>query len=146
MKNVYDFQAMDCTFNEVYILVLFVLNTLNDEITEWVLIKIFDHCTRLLNWQKCLLNFVQTNKSKEQNFHEITLFEPWHNITNNNLCNNHCQINTTNENCIMSISSCSSLLFVWISTPLAKIGALIWNYYANPGTLISSFTVSSVVK
>ena len=35
---------------------------------------------RVLNRQKRLLNFVQTNKLKEQNFHEITLFEPWHNI------------------------------------------------------------------
>ena len=41
MKNVHVFQATDCTFNEVYILVLFILNTLNDEITSWVLIKIF---------------------------------------------------------------------------------------------------------
>ena len=99
-------------------------------ITAWVLIKIFDHCTGVLNRQKRLLNFVQTNKSKEQHFHEITLFEPWHNITNNNLCNNHCQINATNENCIVSISSCSSLLFahhycLLIITPLAKKGALI---------------------
>ena len=76
MKNVHDFQATDCTFNKVYILVLFVLNILNDEITAWVLINIFDHWTGVLNQQKRLLNFVQTNKSKEQNFHEITLFEP----------------------------------------------------------------------
>ena len=75
MKTVQVFQATDCTFNEVYILVLFVLNTLNDEITAWLLIKIFDNCTGVLNQQKRLLNFVQTNKSKEQNFHEITLFE-----------------------------------------------------------------------
>ena len=76
MKNVHVFQATDCTFNEVYILVLFVLNTLNDEITAWMVIKIFDHCTGVLNRRRRLLNFVQTNKSKEQNFHEITLFEP----------------------------------------------------------------------
>ena len=75
MKTVQVFQATDCTFNEVYILVLFVLNTLNDEITAWLLIKIFDNCTGVLNQQKHLLNFVQTSKSKEQNFHEITLFE-----------------------------------------------------------------------
>ena len=70
------FQVTDCTFNEVYIFVLFVLNTLNDEITTWVFIKMFDYCTGVLNRQKRLLNSVQTNKSKEQNFHEITLFEP----------------------------------------------------------------------
>ena len=46
--NVHVFQATDCTFNEVYILLLFVLNTLNDEITAWMLIKIFDHCTECL--------------------------------------------------------------------------------------------------
>ena len=51
MKNVHVFQATDCTFNEVCILVLFVLNTLNDEITAWVLIKIFGHCTGVLNRQ-----------------------------------------------------------------------------------------------
>ena len=39
MKIVQVFQATDCTFNEVYILVLFVLNALNDEITAWVLLK-----------------------------------------------------------------------------------------------------------
>ena len=76
MKNVHDFQATDCLFNEVYILVLFVLNILNEEITTWVLINIFDHWTEVLNRQKRLLNFVQTNKSKEQNFNKITLFEP----------------------------------------------------------------------
>ena len=97
----------------------FALNTLNDEITAWVLIKIFDHCTGVLNRQKRLLNFVQTNKLKEKNFHEINLFEPWHNITNNNLRHNHCQINITNDNCIMSITSCSLLLFVWISAPFS---------------------------
>ena len=75
MKKVLVFQATDCTFNKIYILVSFVLNTLNDEITAWVLIKIFDHCTGVLNRQKSLLNFVQSNKSREQNFHEITLFE-----------------------------------------------------------------------
>ena len=51
MKNVHVFQATDCTFNKVCILVLFVLNTLNDEITAWVLIKIFGHCTGVLNRQ-----------------------------------------------------------------------------------------------
>ena len=76
MKNVQVFQATDCKFNEVFILVLFVLNTLNDERTALALIKIFDHCTGVLNRQRHLLNFVQTNKLKEQNFHEITLFEP----------------------------------------------------------------------
>ena len=76
MKNVHVFQAKGCIFNEVYILVLFVLHTENDEITAWVLLKIFNHCTGVLNQQKRLLNSVQTNKSKEQNFHEITLFEP----------------------------------------------------------------------
>ena len=72
MKNVHVFQAMDCTFNEVYILVFFICNNLNDEITAGVLIKIFDHCTGVLNQQKRLLNFVQTIQSKEQNFYEIT--------------------------------------------------------------------------
>ena len=112
MNNVHVFQCTNYTFNEVYILVLFVLNTLNDETIAWVLIKIFDDCVGMLNRQKRLLNFVQTNKPKEQNFHGITLFEPLHNITKKNLCNNHCQINTSNGNCIMSISSRSSLLFV----------------------------------
>ena len=31
MKNVHVFQATDCTFSEVYILVLFILNTLIDQ-------------------------------------------------------------------------------------------------------------------
>ena len=65
MKNVHVFQAMDCTFNEAYILVLFVLNTLNDKIKE---IKIFYHCTGVLNRQKRSLNFMQTNKSKKIKF------------------------------------------------------------------------------
>ena len=64
------------SMKSVYILVLFVLNILNEEITTWVLINIFDHWTGVLNRQKRLLNFVQTNKSKEQNFNKITLFEP----------------------------------------------------------------------
>ena len=58
MKNLHVFQCTDYTFNEVYILVLFVLNTLNDETIAWVLIKIFDHCAGMLNRQKRLLNFV----------------------------------------------------------------------------------------
>ena len=61
---------------------------------QWLLIK-----------QGRLLNFVETNKKKKvlMNFHFLNI----DNITNNNLCNNQFvkQINSTNVNSIMSISS-----------------------------------------